>query len=121
MCLPLVYGLTLNQVADAIGVSIGWACQLRTRFIRNRGLSVPLRETAGDKQRRRRLSREEEVEFLAPFLEPTKTGGVVVVRDIKSGLEARLGRTVALATVYNLLHRHGWNNPGSRTDKLPSD
>jgi hypothetical protein len=30
--LPLEFGLTLAQTAQAIGVSVGWACQLRRRF-----------------------------------------------------------------------------------------
>ncbi len=32
----------------------------------------------------------------------------MVVVDIKQALDARLGRTVALASAYNLLPRHGW-------------
>jgi hypothetical protein len=35
--LPLEYGLSLEQTAQAIGVSVGWACQLRTRFVRTGG------------------------------------------------------------------------------------
>ena len=31
--LPLVYSMSLADTADAIGVSQGWACQLRRRFI----------------------------------------------------------------------------------------
>ena len=31
--LPLEFGLTLAQTAQVIGVSVGWACQLRRRFI----------------------------------------------------------------------------------------
>ena len=31
--LPLEFGLTLAQTAQATGVSVGWACQLRRRFI----------------------------------------------------------------------------------------
>ena len=31
--LPLEFGLSLEQTAQAIGVSVGWACQLRTRFV----------------------------------------------------------------------------------------
>lgn len=35
--LPLELGLSLEQTAQMLGVSEGWACQLRTRFIRNGG------------------------------------------------------------------------------------
>ena len=50
----------------------------------------------------------EEREFLAPFLEQAATGSVLVVGQIKAALDQRLGREVALASAYNLLHRHGW-------------
>ena len=106
--LPLEFGLTLPQVAKALGVSVGWACRLRTRFVREGELNAPSRASACGGRRRENLSRDEEAEFLAPFLEPARTGGVVVVGAIKPALEARLGRPVALASVYNLLHRHGW-------------
>ncbi|MBV5323595.1 winged helix-turn-helix domain-containing protein, partial [bacterium] len=102
------YGLTLPQVAEAIGVSIGWACRLRTRFIREGELNAPSRAASCGGRRRENLSRDEETEFLAPFLEPARSGGIVVVGAIKLALETRLGRSVALASAYNLLHRHGW-------------
>jgi len=54
------------------------------------------------------MSLEEEREFLAPFLEQAATGGVLVVGQIKVALDKRLGRKVALASAYNLLHRHDW-------------
>ncbi|MDP2164414.1 MAG: winged helix-turn-helix domain-containing protein, partial [Hydrogenophaga sp.] len=44
----------------------------------------------------------------APFLDRARTGGILVVGQVKAELEARLGRTMALSSVYNLLHRHGW-------------
>ena len=46
--------------------------------------------------------------FLAPFFEKAAAGGILVVTEIKQALDTRLGRKVALASVYNLLHRHGW-------------
>lgn len=46
--------------------------------------------------------------MLKPFLDRARTGGVLVVPEIKPILEAALGRPMALSTVYNLLHRHGW-------------
>jgi transposase len=46
--------------------------------------------------------------FLAPFFEKAKVGGILVVGEIKRALDERLGRKVALASAYNLLHRHGW-------------
>ena len=41
-------------------------------------------------------------------MEQAATGGVLVVGQIKAALDQRLGREVALASAYNLLHRHDW-------------
>jgi hypothetical protein len=56
----------------------------------------------------------QEREFLAPFLESAAAGGVLVVGQIKAALDKRLGRKVALASAYNLLHRHNWRRARSR-------
>lgn len=104
---PLELGLSLEQTAELIGVSEGWACQLRTRFIHNGGQLDEAGPGRGGR-RRENLSPEEEVEFLSPFLDKAKSGGILVASEIKPALEERLGRTVSLASVYNLLHRHDW-------------
>ena len=36
--LPLEFGLSLEKTAQAIGISVGCACQLRTRFVRSGGV-----------------------------------------------------------------------------------
>ena len=105
--LPLDYGLSLADTAKIIGVSPGWVCQLRRRFMRGQVAGTPGAPTAGGRKRQN-MSREEEREFLAPFLEQAATGGVLVVGQIKAALDKRLGRKVALASAYNLLHRHNW-------------
>ena len=76
------------------------------RFIRNGGIRDTARPTRGGR-RRENLFREEEVAFLAPFIEKASAGGILMVREIKQALDARLKRKTSLAT-YNLLHRHGW-------------
>ncbi len=105
--LPLDYGLSLEQTARVIGRSPTWTCRLRNRFL--------VGEIAGDGQRPSRGGRrhqnmtlEQERAVLEPFLDRARTGGIVVVGQLKSELEAALGRSMALSSVYNLLHRHGW-------------
>jgi len=105
--LPLEYGLSLEQTAQAIGRSLAWTCRLRNRFLAG--------EVAGDGQRasrggrrRQNMSLEQERQVLAPFLDRARTGGILVVGQVKAELEAQLGRPMALSSVYNLLHRHGW-------------
>lgn len=105
--LPLELGLSMAQTAAAIGVSAGWTCQLRTRFIRDGGQRDRRRPGRGGR-RRENLSREDEVAFLEPFMKQAAVGGLLIVSDIKHALDARLKRTTSLAATYNLLHRHGW-------------
>lgn len=105
--LPLEFGLSMKQTATAIGVSVGWACQLRMRLIRSGGIRETEKSTRGGR-RRENLSREEEVAFLAPFIEKASVGGILIVSEIKQALDARLKRKTSLAATYNLLHRHSW-------------
>ena len=105
--LPLEYAMSLTDTAQVIGVSQGWVCQLRRRFMRGQIAGAPDAPTPGGRKRQN-MSEEEEREFLAPFFEQAATGGVLVVGQIKAALNKRLGRDVALASAYNLLHRHGW-------------
>ena len=103
--LPLEFGFSMDQVAAVIGVSRGWACRLRTRFIQE-GRPAQKKQRGG--RRRQNISRQEEAEFLAPFFDQAAKGGILVVAQVKKALDERLGRQTALASVYNLLHRHGW-------------
>ena len=105
--LPLEYGFKMEQVAAIIGVSKGWACRLRINFIRSGGFESRDKPQRGGR-RRENMSKEEEVLFLAPFFENAAKGGILVVNEIKKALDEHLGRTTALASVYNLLHRHNW-------------
>jgi transposase len=105
--LPLLYGLSLQQTAQVIGVSVGWACQLRRRFIAGRFVGAAGQPAPGGRKRQN-MSVEQEREFLAPFIEQAQIGGVLVVGQIKAALDKRLGRAVSLSSTYNLLHRHDW-------------
>jgi transposase len=105
--LPLDYGLSLADTAQVIGVSPGWACQLRRRFMHGQVAGAPDAPTAGGRKREN-MTLQEEREFLAPFFEQAAIGGILVVGQVKAALDKRLGREVALASAYNLLHRHNW-------------
>jgi transposase len=105
--LPLVNGFTMEQVAAIIGVSRGWACQLRNSFIRTGGTQATINPRRGGR-RHENMSKQEEVTFLSKFIDKAKEGGILIVSDIRKALEAQLGRKVALSSVYNLLHRHNW-------------
>jgi hypothetical protein len=104
--LPLEFNMSLEQTSAITGISKNWVCHLRTEFIHANG-NVERNKSHGGR-RRENLSLADEGLFLAPFVEKARTGGILVVSEIKEALQVRLGRTVALASVYNLLHRHDW-------------
>jgi hypothetical protein len=64
--LPLRYGLSLEETAEALGVTPGWVSCLRNRFIQGRQVSEVSRRGG---RHHALLTYEEEVELLRPFLE----------------------------------------------------
>lgn len=125
--LPLELGLTLAQTAKAIGRSVGATCSLRTRYCK-----VARREREAPRSKRALRNRanatlEREAQILDEVLKDAMRGGVVVVPPLKGRIEARLGKAVALSTVYRMLARNGWRklapdtahpqgNPAARED-----
>lgn len=102
---PLELGMTTAQTAACIGRSVTWTTRSRNAFIRTKGFTE--KPGAGGR-RRENMSVEQEEEFLAPYFAKARVGGILVVGEIHRALEEHLGRKVALASVYNLLHRHNW-------------
>lgn len=60
--LPLDYALNLADTAQIIGVSPGWACQLRRRFIAGQVVGTADAAKAGGR-RRQNMTKQEECEF----------------------------------------------------------
>lgn len=113
--LPLEHGLSLEQTALVIGRSVAWTRRLRKCF-----LSGDVADGAGHRGRggvrRRNLSDSEEQALLEPFLARVRDGARLAVSQVRAALEARLGRRIALSSVYNLLHRYGWRKGGAAGD-----
>ena len=105
--LPLRYGLSLSQTAEALGVSAGWASHLRNAFLEGHSVGDGSLPTRGGRHREN-FTREREAELLKPFIEKAALGGILVVGQLKPILEKARGEPMALSSVYNLLHRHGW-------------
>ncbi|WP_124779192.1 helix-turn-helix domain-containing protein [Allofranklinella schreckenbergeri] len=108
VALPLICGLNMQETAKVIGCSVGWASRLRNRFLA--GEMVGDQPTRGGR-RRQHMSEAEERQILQPYLDRARQGTAVDVGQVKADLEKKLGRTIALSTVYNLLRRHGWRRP----------
>jgi len=54
-------------------------------------------------------------------LEEAAQGGVVVVPPLKEKIEERLGKRVALSTIYRMLARNGWRKLAPDTSHPQGD
>ena len=105
--LPVLFAMSLEQTAQITGLSVSWVSKQRNRFIQGKPVgdaSVPARGG----RHRENFTLQEEAALLESFLEQSRQGGVLVVGQIKPHIEAALGRSVSLSSVYALLHRHNW-------------
>lgn len=106
LVLPLDPGLSLEQTARAIGLSVAWTCRLRNRFIEGR--RAPDASVSGRGGRRRQLlDPEQETRLLAPFVARSARGAPLAVGAVRATVERAVGHPVALSTIYRLLQRHG--------------
>jgi hypothetical protein len=103
--LPLEAGLSLEQTAAVLGRTREATCRLRREFIHAQEGRTDKRRTAPT---RRSLQHQAQAAALDELLPVAALGGVVVVPQLKPLLEQKLGKRLCLATVYNMLHRHGW-------------
>ena len=106
--LPLLLGLSLEQTAVAIGRSVSATCTMRTRFARVLGGEKKATRSKRELRNRAKASLEQEAQILEEVLSEAATGGVVIVPPLKPAIEARLGKSLALSTLYQMLSRHGW-------------
>jgi transposase len=106
--LPLQLGLSIEETALAIGRSPGATCAMRTRFGKVAAGEVEPPRSKRQLRNRANAALDREAQILDEVLAAGATGGVVVVPQLKPAIEARLGKTVALSSVYRMLARHGW-------------
>lgn len=106
--LPLALGLSLEQTAQAIGRSVSATCAMRTRFVQVQTGRRKAPRRKSELRNRATVGLEREGRILDEVLKGAADGAVLVIPGLKSALEDRLGRSVALSTVYRMLARHGW-------------
>jgi transposase len=119
--LPAELNATLEQTARVLGVGRATVPRLQSACRRRSDTSgVPCKSWGG--RRRELMSKEEEREFLLPWVEQAQSGGVVVTSPIRAALAQRLERKkVAASVVYRLLKRHGWRKLAPDTRHPKSD
>ena len=110
--LRALLGMSSDQVALAVGFSPATVKKLWSQYF-SEGEEVLIGKGRGGR-RRANMSLEEEEKILAHFFEEAKSGGVLVVNEIKIAYEDAVGRRVPKSTVYRMLARHGWRKIAPR-------
>jgi transposase len=110
----------LEQTARLLGVGRATVPRLQAGF-RHRGVTGVSRNRGWGGRRRSLMSPEEELEFLKPWADKAKEGGVLVVSPLRAALAQKLGRAVAPSVVYRFLTRHGWRKVAPDTRHPKSD
>ena len=105
--LPALAHTTLEQTAALLGVGRSSVPRLQAQLKQQFKPSASIRRRWGGR-RRSLLTPQEEDEFLAPWLQEAKTGGLLVVSPLRAALAQKLGKPVKASVVYRLLARHGW-------------
>lgn len=118
--LPADLGASLESTAAVLGVGRATVHRLQTRFRGRRKVGGRTRKSWGGR-RRALLSVAEEQDFLAPWAEQAKAGGVLVLSPLRAALAQRLGRPVAASVVYRFLARQGWRKVAPDTRHPKSD
>jgi hypothetical protein len=115
--LPLQCGLSLEKTAEALGYSRDATCRLRNEFFARQEGRYAEQPSAAKIARQERWARQSQV--LDEVLSEAAQGGEVIVPPLKPLVEAKLGRSLCLATLYNMLARHGWRKlvPDTRHPK----
>jgi len=119
--LPLELGLSLAQTAAAIGRSIGATCTLRTRYCKVARHECEAPRSKRALRNRAHATLEREAQILDEVLAGAIRGGVIVVPPLKDKIAERLGRPVALSTVYRMLARNGWRKLAPDTEHPQGD
>jgi transposase len=106
--LPLECGLSLELTARVIGRSVGATCRLRMRYVKVARYEEVMPRLKRELRNRAHTTQEHEAKILEEVLAQAAQGGVVVVPPLREKIAERLGKPVALSTVYRMLARNGW-------------
>ena len=120
--LPAVMNTTQEETAALIGVGRATVARLQASFRQSGKRSAGGAKSRNWGGRRNALMTvAQEAEFLAPWLEQAKGGGMLVVSPLRAALAEKLGKTVKASVVYRLLARHGWRKIAPDTRHPKSD
>ena len=99
-------GLSVTEIAPAVGWSPNTVRGLHSRFLRHGEVAFASVGRGG--RRHQNATVEEERELLRGFFAQAEIGGVLEVSAIKAAYEERIDRPAPKSTIYQMLTRHGW-------------
>lgn len=99
-------GSSASEIAQLLGWSPGTVHVIHSRWAKEGEAIFELRARGG--RHHQYLSPEHEAQVLAPFLARASAGAMLKVDEVQRAYEQRVGKPVAVSTVYRLLERHGW-------------
>ena len=117
-CCHWQLGLSIEQTALEIGRSSGATCTMRTRFSKVAAGEMSAPRSKRQLRNRANADLERERKILDEVLPDAATAGVVVISRVKPAIEAKLGKTLALSSVYRMLARHGWGQARTLKETL---
>jgi hypothetical protein len=108
VALPLLLGLSIQDTAAAIGRAPGVACRIRTRYCKVAEQRQAPARSKRSLRNHAQLELQAEAQLLQDVFGEAASGGVLVIPQLLPEFERRLGKPVALSTIYRMLARHGW-------------
>ena len=113
-------GAAAKEVAEAAGFHAAYVTQLVAKY-REYGLEAISGNQYGGNHRN--MSKEEELDILAPFKARAEKGEVVEISEIAKAYQSAVDHPVSPGQIYVVLHRHGWRKvmPRSKHPKKASE
>jgi len=99
-------GMTQPAIAAAMGVSLSTVNRAHMAYDHG-GIEALKPRPNGGRKHENMTSAEEEA-LLARFAKAAGAGEMLNIHDLKAAYEKAIGHKTSDSTVYNLLHRHGW-------------
>ncbi len=112
-------GLNAPQIAQALGWQASSVRHVQARYLREG--EATLRDQPRGGRYHAHLTREEERELLAPFVEKAEQGEIVIAAPVQQAYENKLGYSVHHSVVYRALHRQGWRKIQPRPQHPKAD
>lgn len=107
LCLWLRLALSLSapQIGLVLGISAGTVRSIQSAF-HKQGIGIVIGRARGG-ARHKYLSDDEELHLISKYRKRARSGAPLNVAAIRAEFQRKVGKTVALSTIYRMLARHG--------------